>query len=54
MHPFFLGFDWEGLYDKRLSAPFKPKNAAPQNRGGGKKNPIRPYTPSDEGYWENW
>jgi hypothetical protein len=54
MHPFFLGFDWEGLYDKKVEAPFKPRSNAPSSRGTGKKNPIRPYTPNDEGYWENW
>lgn len=54
MHPFFLGFDWEALYDHRLEAPFKPRTAPPPKPGTGKKNPIRPYTPSDEGYWEGW
>mmetsp|Transcript_15234 Transcript_15234/g.37159 ORF Transcript_15234/g.37159 Transcript_15234/m.37159 type:complete len:746 (+) Transcript_15234:95-2332(+) len=54
MHPFFLGFDWDALYDKRLEAPFKPKSSVPSSRSAGKKNPIKPYTPSDEGYWEGW
>jgi len=55
MHPFFLGFDWDALYDKKIDAPFKPKNTMPHApRNSGKKNPIRPYTPNDEGYWEGW
>jgi serine/threonine protein kinase len=55
MHPFFIGLDWDALYDRKLAAPFKPRaSAAAASSGAGKKSPIKTYTAADPNFWENW